>query len=120
MYQMRVMFRWADVDNFQAITDPQILELFAHVRTAAPGLVHRKQIMATLPKLKRDSVGRVPLQEFVKLCKHWPYLYFPLARLQDRLQHQVMGKKFWKKKKSGLAGQRQQYVRGTVLKWLGF
>lgn len=83
--QMRVMFRWADEDNFHAITDEQALTLFNHVRQAAPGLVHRKQVMATLPRLKRDHAGRVPLLEFTKLCGHWPYLYFPLARLQVRL-----------------------------------
>lgn len=87
--QMRVMFRWGDVDNLQALTEQQILELFTHVRQAAPGLVHKKQVRATLPRLKRDATGRIPLLEFVKLCNHWPYLYFPLARMQ--VGQQVIG-----------------------------
>lgn len=76
------MFRWADVDDLGSVTDEQVIDLFDNVRQAVPGLVHKKQMISAMLSVPRDRDKRIGAPSFHSLCNSWPYLYFPLVRLQ--------------------------------------
>ena len=80
--QIQLMFRWADVDDLGSVTDEQVIDLFDNVRQAVPGLVHKKQMISAMLSVPRDRDKRIGAPSFHSLCNSWPYLYFPLVRLQ--------------------------------------
>ena len=91
---LKFVFAWYDEAGYGLIDNDDFKQLLAifHPRHSD------EHIARALKEFDLTEGGTMPFETFETLVKKLPQLMYPAFRVQEKMQQQFMGKRFWKRK----------------------